>query len=58
MLTLCIVSTILLGLVAIITFASAVCNYLTYESKAGHYGLFATLCCALGIVNIWLLYCN
>ena len=58
MLTLCIVSTILLGIVAIILFASAVCNYLTYESTAGHFALFAALCCALGIVNIWLLYCS
>lgn len=58
MLTLCIVSTILLSIVAIFMFASAVLNYLTNESKAGHFGLFATLCCALGIVNIWLLYCS
>ena len=58
MLALCIVSTILLGLLAIITFASAVCNYLTNESKAGHLSLFGTICYVFAIVNIWLLYCN
>lgn len=58
MLTLCIITTILLGIFAIILMCSAVMNYLVREYKAGHLGLFGTICCVLAIVNIWLLYCN
>lgn len=58
MLTLCIITTILLSLVSIITFASAVMNYLVKDYRAGHLGLFIKSCCLLAIITIWLLYCN
>lgn len=58
MLTFCIITTVLLGLVSITIFASAVMNYVIKEYRAGHLGLFVTSCCIVAIINIWLLYCN
>ena len=58
MLTLCIITTILLGIFTLILMCSAVMNYIVSSYKAGHLGLFGTICCVLAIVNIWLLYCN
>ena len=56
MLTFCIITTVLLGITSITTFASAVMNYIVREYKAGHLGLFVTSCCIVAIINIWLLY--
>ena len=58
MLILCIVTTFLLGILTIMFIISATMSFLTYEDQAGFLGLFAVICCALAIVNIWVLYCN
>ena len=56
MLTLCIITTALLGLLTLILISSAVMNYILSNYKTGHLCLFGIMCCALAIVNIWLLY--
>lgn len=58
MLTLCIVTTILLGIFILILMCSAVMNYLVADYEAGHLALFGIICHVSAIVNIWLLYCN
>lgn len=58
MLILCIVTTVLLGILTVMFIISATMSFLTYEDQAGFLGLFAVICCALAIVNIWVLYCN
>lgn len=58
MLTLCIITTILLGIFLFILICSAVMNYLEADYITGHLALFGIICHVLAIVNIWLLYCN